>query len=368
MERNHHTNLEKKRNASQLRAILGIAVLMLAIFVFSSCSIPLFGNSDATPTPNVTQAYQTVYAKLTSAVAQTPEVTVLPSATPSPTSNQVPTAIISTATSTPTLVLDTPSPRCNMAAPGIPIDVTIPDDTQMYPGQAFTKTWRLENIGECTWTKNYSLKFFSGDPMDALQQLPLPQDVPPGTSIDVSVDMIAPQQPGKYQGNWKLMDAGGYEFGIGPNGDSPFWVRIEVLASTVPTFTATPATPSVTPTPGVEASGEVIIIPGDRLDLDTGGVNPESGEDVTYEKVAEGIHQLKAVGATLLGVFGNAKPSYSDCKAANPSATFINVEALTPGTYLCYRTGLGLPGRLLISEFNTLDATLTLEIYTWSVP
>src|SRR5690349_12154805 len=31
-------------------------------------------------------------------------------------------------------------------------DVTIPDGTIFSPGAQFTKTWRLQNIGTCTWT------------------------------------------------------------------------------------------------------------------------------------------------------------------------------------------------------------------------
>src|SRR5512143_3278895 len=31
-------------------------------------------------------------------------------------------------------------------------DVTVPDGTSYAPGTTFTKTWRLKNIGSCTWT------------------------------------------------------------------------------------------------------------------------------------------------------------------------------------------------------------------------
>ena len=45
-------------------------------------------------------------------------------------------------------------------------DVTIPDGTVMAPGQSFTKTWKLKNIGTTSWS-NYNLKFFDGEQMDA---------------------------------------------------------------------------------------------------------------------------------------------------------------------------------------------------------
>src|ERR1700690_4030842 len=44
-------------------------------------------------------------------------------------------------------------------------DVTIPDGTSVTPGATFTKTWRLKNIGNCTWSTSYALVFSSGTAM-----------------------------------------------------------------------------------------------------------------------------------------------------------------------------------------------------------
>src|SRR5512135_3467629 len=41
-------------------------------------------------------------------------------------------------------------------------DVTVPDGTRFSPGAAFTKTWRLKNVGTCTWSTSYTLVFSSG--------------------------------------------------------------------------------------------------------------------------------------------------------------------------------------------------------------
>lgn len=42
----------------------------------------------------------------------------------------------------------------------------------------------------------------------------VPEDgVPPDAEIDVSVDMVAPEQPGRYVSHWKLMAPGGKKFG-----------------------------------------------------------------------------------------------------------------------------------------------------------
>ena len=46
-------------------------------------------------------------------------------------------------------------------------DVTVPDGTTYTPGATFQKTWRLKNIGYCTWTTSYALVFDSGQQMGA---------------------------------------------------------------------------------------------------------------------------------------------------------------------------------------------------------
>jgi hypothetical protein len=79
-------------------------------------------------------------------------------------------------------------------------DVTVPDDTVMAPNFAFTKTWRLKNVGTCTWTTSYRVDFDSGNPMSAVFPVNLPNSVAPGQTVDVSVNMVAPATSGSYQG------------------------------------------------------------------------------------------------------------------------------------------------------------------------
>ncbi len=130
------------------------------------------------------------------------------------------------ATATPTFV---PASGCDKAQ--FIADVTIPDGTSLSPGQAFTKTWRLKNVGTCTWTPSYSLAFVSGDPMGGPASLALPGTVVPGQSVDLSVDLVAPAEAGSYAGYWMLRNASGGFFGIGTYADKPFWVKISVLSA-----------------------------------------------------------------------------------------------------------------------------------------
>lgn len=108
-------------------------------------------------------------------------------------------------------------------------DVTIPDDFELKPGEEFTKTWRLENAGSCTWSIGYVLLFDKGDSLGAPATVLLTnKPVPPGETIDVSVDFQAPQEIGSYQGYWKIRNVKGETFGLGEF-SQPFWVKINVV-------------------------------------------------------------------------------------------------------------------------------------------
>lgn len=124
-------------------------------------------------------------------------------------------------TSTPTAI---PLP-CNAAA--FVEDVSVKDGTTFAPGETFVKTWRLQNVGACTWTRDYDLVFYDGDQLGAQAVVRMPGTVEPGELVDVSVEMVAPDKAGSYESDWKLRDASGVLFGIGRK-DSPFFVSVRV--------------------------------------------------------------------------------------------------------------------------------------------
>ncbi|HTP02820.1 MAG TPA: NBR1-Ig-like domain-containing protein [Anaerolineales bacterium] len=146
----------------------------------------------------------------------------------------------------------TVDPLCNRAA--FVGDVTIPDNTHLQLSQPFTKTWRIRNTGHCTWTTGYSLVFIGGDQMSAPASVPLPVNVAPQQTVDLSADMIAPKALGDYRGIWKLQAADGRIFGVGDTGQENMWARIVA----VPPAYSTPTVPSaVTPTITVTAAASL---------------------------------------------------------------------------------------------------------------
>jgi len=339
-----------------IKRILIFCVLLLTI---TACTIeePLVEE----PTLNATVLNETAVSLATLDAAATQALVPTHTLAPASTWTAVPTLD----RTRPPSQSATPDLPCNQAAAGHPIDITVPDGTVMAPGEGFTKTWRLENAGTCTWTRQYTVVFFSGNSLNAFQTHNLLQEVKPGSVIDFTVDMEAPITPGVYQSNWMLSNEEGALFGIGPNGDAPFWARIEVVQSV--TVTPQPS-PTITLTPVVYLTGEVVLVNADQLDLDAGIVNPPdaANADFVYQFGGEPPHILMTMNGTEWVVYGEERPSFGDCDSAEMSGNAISFEDVPVGTYLCYRTSDALPGRLLFEGFEA--GQLSVSFLTWAVP
>ena len=358
-----------------------ILSILLCVAGLAGCAIQKKTSPTAPSTPDVTQALQTIAALLTQTAALTPGKSIA-SATVAP-----PTPIATTSSSTqsllpegsPTGPVPTHDPSCDRAAPGNPIDKTIDDDTPMQPGQKFTKIWVLVNDGTCTWTRDYQAVWFFGEQFGETLAVPLIHEVAPGESVEIAVDMTAPTTPDVYQGNWMLRNATGADFGIGPAGESPFWLRISVVetATATPTHTVPPSrtltptpsptfSPSPTLTPPSLASGSLLLMPNDLLNLDSSQINPAVQPDLAYLADANLTHWLTPQNGALLGVYGLSQPSPADCREAAMGDAPIAVESLSPGIYLCYLTDEDNSGWLSLITFRTTDFAIQVELLTWA--
>jgi hypothetical protein len=209
-----------------------IAAIIMAIIpvVLAGCNLPMnVQNTD--PGEFYTQAASTIIAQMTYSVAETyiQQKTEEAKVTSTPTASATPEA-----TNTPT---QTPKPTATPTNTEIPIpcnglqfvaDITVDDGERMAPNEDFEKIWRIKNIGTCTWTTDYDLVFVDGDRMDGDKVVPLHNKVSPGNSIDVGVDLVAPDSKGTYTGYWMLRSSGGSYFGWGPGGENAFYVKIVV--------------------------------------------------------------------------------------------------------------------------------------------
>lgn len=205
----------KFRKTSVLLSI--IAVLLAA------CNMPLGGPSEPSPEP------MTVETMVALTLAALPTPMSLDTPVP-PTQEQSQPTPDNTASPYPTYTAY-PSPTvkpCDQAGWGA--DITIPDNTKFAPGSAFTKKWRIVNTGSCTWNTSYKVVFESGEGMSGPTSFALPSSVAPGQSVDIAVDLKAPNTSGTFQGNWKLQNASGQKFGLGA-GNASFYVKIIVEAT-----------------------------------------------------------------------------------------------------------------------------------------
>jgi len=138
----------------------------------------------------------------------------------------VPTAIPPTLTLTPDPLTPSPTPaksNCSDAAILVE-DVNYPDNTAVPANEKFTKTWKLQNTGKCTWT-GYTIAFVSGDRMSSPDSAPVPE-TESGKPVDVSIELTAPANDGTYLGNFELRNTEGQTIPIGV--ETLFWVKIIV--------------------------------------------------------------------------------------------------------------------------------------------
>lgn len=223
-------------------------LLLVIAFVFISiaaCAIL----PAATPTPEdtgalFTQAAQTVVAGFTQTAVVLPATetaspvpptnTLEPSVTPSLTPTDTPTATpTNTSTPTPTNTpTPTPSPTpipCNWAQ--FVDDVNVPDGSIFPPNATFTKIWRIKNIGTCTWNDQYDIVFDGGDRMGP-KVFDFPEGrVRPGETVDIEVELTAPDNEGRHRSYWVFESNDNQVFGIGENAEDPIWVEIKVVSA-----------------------------------------------------------------------------------------------------------------------------------------
>lgn len=212
-------------------------IILLSILI-AGCG----GKTDAEASATA-EFLETAAAALTEVAQVTP--TSQPTWTASPTATDFQGASPSPAATTKVPFFAQPtspgSVSCNDAS--FITDVSIPDNTELDPGEEFIKTWRLRNDGTCSWTADYSVAFVSGNELSGKTTF-LPGTIAVNQNLDISVKMKAPLTAGEYSGYWTIRNENGVSFG------DLFYVQIVVSSSATKTFTPGPtATAGATQTP-----------------------------------------------------------------------------------------------------------------------
>eukprot|EP00466_Bigelowiella_natans_P012216 jgi/Bigna1/128778/aug1.7_g3486 len=115
-------------------------------------------------------------------------------------------------------------------------DVTIPDGFEVGVGSTITKTWRLKNVrllsilvqqsGKTSWPAGTHILAApsnekSGGFGAEIKKHHLVGVPPPGSSIDITLDIKVPEKPGNYKAEFYLATAEGKQFSF------TFWAKID---------------------------------------------------------------------------------------------------------------------------------------------
>jgi hypothetical protein len=120
----------------------------------------------------------------------------------------------------------TPEPACTNALWFFQ-DLTIPDGTEVSPGERLDKRWLVQNAGTCNWNARYQVRLVAGPNMG----IPQTQALYParaGTEVTLRMTFIAPDEPGTYRSAWQAFDPDGEPFG------DPFFIEVVVVDAKSP--------------------------------------------------------------------------------------------------------------------------------------
>lgn len=111
-------------------------------------------------------------------------------------------------------------------------DVTIPDGTFLKDNETFTKTWQVQNNGQCAWAPGFTFSHVGGEPLRG-KTFVLTEPIPVGAKRELSIEMVAPSGlNGLVQSSWRMADASGAFFG-----DT---LSVNIMVGNSPASTATP--------------------------------------------------------------------------------------------------------------------------------
>ncbi|HSO11124.1 MAG TPA: NBR1-Ig-like domain-containing protein [Anaerolineales bacterium] len=190
-----------------------LSLLLVCGLLISACG----GSTTPEPTPDVaavrTSAARTVEARFTltaAAFTPTPQPTPTETTVPEPeataTATEAPVAVVTNEEGTPVELCD------SLGYDILTVDVNVPDNTIMSPGQDFVKTWHVKNTGACPWGAGYVLTYAGYADRMSGQFIAMAEVVQPGQEVEVSVQFKAPDQAGEYLSAWTMQNPQGVEF------------------------------------------------------------------------------------------------------------------------------------------------------------
>jgi len=94
--------------------------------------------------------------------------------------------------------------------------ITLTEGENLVSGSTCNKVWRVRNDSQQPWPLGAKLVYVSGKAADRLSpqdSYPVSVALAPGQEADISVEIVAPAAPGKYEAFWRLQGPKGKKFG-----------------------------------------------------------------------------------------------------------------------------------------------------------
>ncbi|MCB9136327.1 MAG: hypothetical protein H6636_12930 [Anaerolineales bacterium] len=120
----------------------------------------------------------------------------------------------------PTPLSVTPTPSCTNSLTYLE-DLTLPDGTNVTPGEILDKRWQVKNDGTCNWESGYTLRLITGPDMGAKPEQAL-YPARADTETTLRILYTAPAESGIYRSAWQAYDPSGQAFG------DPIFIEIVV--------------------------------------------------------------------------------------------------------------------------------------------
>ncbi len=301
-----------------LVAVLGVAGIVVLILAFRGSN-----NPEEDVNAIYTNAALTVEAQQLTLLASQPTATVTPFATLTP---FVTNTVLASATLPPLSAFATNTQAVSSTGGcdnSVYIsDVTIPDKTVVTPGQALTKTWKVQNSGTCAWTTAYKITYVAGNAMGGTATA-ITQAVSPGQSVDISVAMVAPTAGGESAGTWRLTNDKAQPFGT-------------ALTIVVTVSGGTTGTPTKTVTPGGSAATSTITMTASPVTAPAAVTN--------IDGVANKVCTLQADGVTY-----TSGGTISWVDTSNETGYYVYVNGGAPVVVAANTTSYPIPSLSLAS-------------------
>ena len=203
-----------------LKKISGL-FLTIGLLALSACGAGSAAKPTVDTAPIYTQLASTALAYQTQTALAMPTATSTPQVSPTPQGTDTPLITITPLPGTPSVTppaVNTLQATSQASCDNMQYitDVNYLDGYAAAPGEVMGKTWKVKNLGPCTWNQDYVLAFGyggEGTGWDTTRPVHLDNLVLPGETVEITVTLKTPTASGEYGAYFRLRNDNDFFFG-----------------------------------------------------------------------------------------------------------------------------------------------------------